>query len=65
MWARLICRGEHRAKPWSEVNANKANEIARRKVGQIAKDPRLVGSLVGPFLQGAEQWWGNRPARYR
>ena len=63
-WAERVCRGELRAQPaWPETD--KALQIARRLVGALAKDPRLVDDLATACLGGAATWWQRRPPRYR
>ena len=63
-WAERICRGELRAQPaWPA--GDKPLRIARRLVGALAKDPRLVDDLAAACLGGATTWWQRRPERYR
>lgn len=63
-WAERICRGDLRVQPaWPD--SDKALRIARRLVGALARDPRLVDDLAAACLAGAAAWWQRRPARYR
>ena len=64
-WAERICRGELRAiAAWPE-HGDKAIRIARRLVGALAKDPRLIDELAVACSHGAAAWWQRRPPRYR
>jgi hypothetical protein len=64
-WAERVCRGELRAiAVWPERD-DKAMRIARRLVGALAKDPRLIDELATACSDGAAAWWQRRPARYR
>lgn len=63
-WAERVCRGALRAKPcWPQDD--KALQIARRLVGTLAKDPRLLDQLAFACVGGAAAWWQRRPPRYR
>jgi hypothetical protein len=63
-WAERICRGELRAQPaWPE--SERALAIARRLVGALAKDSRLLDELALGCVRGAAAWWQRRPPRYR
>lgn len=64
-WAERICRGELRAQPAWPEHSDRAFEIARRLVGPLARDPRLLDDLAAACLGGAAAWWQRRPARYR
>jgi hypothetical protein len=67
-WAERICRGVLRAQPaWPEDGERgaKAIRIARRLVGPLAKDPRLLADLAAACASGAAAWWSRRPERYR
>ena len=64
-WAEGICTGELRAQPiWPEQSA-KTLTIARRLVGLLAKDPRLLDELAAACSAGAAEWWDRRPDQYR
>jgi len=59
-----VCRGEHRARPtWPDDERTLA--IARRLVGQLARDERLLDELARAAIGGAAAWWARRPERYR
>lgn len=64
-WAERICRGELRAQPAWPQHEEKTLAIARRLVGRLAEDPRLVAELAVACSAGAAAWWVRRPARYR
>ncbi|TMQ03602.1 MAG: hypothetical protein E6J90_31345 [Deltaproteobacteria bacterium] len=64
-WAERICRGELRAQAaWPEHGA-RTMRIARRLVGTLVKDPRLLDDLAAACSRGAAAWWERRPPRYR
>jgi hypothetical protein len=64
-WAERICRGElRRIADWPE-DGGKAFVIARRLVGALASDPRLLDELAVACSRGAAAWWQRRPPRYR
>ena len=64
-WAERICRGAARGvAEWPE-RTDKTLRIARRLVGPLAKDPRLLDELAIACSRGAAAWWERRPARYR
>jgi len=64
-WAERICRGDLRAqKAWPQ-HAPKTLDIARRLVGRLTQDPRLLEELAAACSKGAADWWQRRPARYR
>lgn len=63
-WAERVCRGEARRQDaWPETD--NARAIARRKVGQLTSDPRLVELFAAACMSGAAAWWAKRPAKYR
>ena len=64
-WAERICRGELRARAAWPEHGDKAIRIARRLVGALAKDPRLLDDLAAACSSGAAAWWQRRPERYR
>ena len=64
-WAERICRGPLRAQPAWPEHGEKTLRIARRLVGALAKDPRLLDELAAACSRGAAAWWQRRPARYR
>ncbi|HEY6173172.1 MAG TPA: hypothetical protein VIX73_01965 [Kofleriaceae bacterium] len=64
-WAERICRGELRAQAAWPERSEKAIRIARRLVGTLAKDPRLLDELATACSSGAAAWWQRRPERYR
>jgi hypothetical protein len=64
-WAERICRGELRARPAWPEHDDKAILIARRLVGSLAKDRRLLDELAAACSSGAAAWWQRRPERYR
>lgn len=64
-WAERICRGDRRAVEAWPTEAPRTLAIARRKVTQLAGDPRLLEALALACSQGAAAWWAGRPARYR
>jgi hypothetical protein len=64
-WAERICRGELRAQPAWPERSEKAIQIARRLVGTLATDPRLLDELAAACSSGAAAWWKRRPDRYR
>jgi hypothetical protein len=64
-WAERICRGALCAEPAWPERGEKAIQIARRLVGSLAKDPRLLEALAAACSRGAAAWWLRRPARYR
>ena len=64
-WAERICRGELRAQPAWPEHSEKAIRIARRLVGTLVKDPRLLDELAAACSSGAAAWWQRRPERYR
>jgi hypothetical protein len=64
-WAERICRGELRAgQAWPE-HEPKTLAIARRLVGALASDPRLLDGLAAACSRGAAAWWQRRPSSYR
>jgi hypothetical protein len=64
-WAERVCRGEHQARAAWPEREGRTLAIARRKVAQLARDPRLVDELAAVCSRGAAAWWDRRPARYR
>ena len=67
-WAERICRGELRAEPeWPQrgERGDKAIRIARRLVGSLAVDRRLIDQLAAACTRGAAAWSQRRPERYR
>ena len=64
-WAEHVCRGELRARPAWPEHEPKTLAIARRKVGALARDPRLLDALAAICSAAAAAWWQRRPAAYR
>lgn len=67
-WAERICRGGLKAQPAWPLHGeqgDRALRIARRLVGTLAKDPRLLDELARACSRGAAAWWLRRPERYR
>ena len=64
-WAERICRDALRANAVWPEREEKALQIARRLVGTLAKDPRLLDELAPACSRGAAAWWQRRPERYR
>ena len=65
MWAERICRGELRGREAWPTEDPKTIAIARRKVAQLARDPRLLELFAVACSEGAAAWWAGRPAKYR
>lgn len=64
-WAERVCRGEARRRETWPTEDPKTLAIARRKVAQLADDPRLLEAFAAACSQGAAAWWAQRPERYR
>jgi hypothetical protein len=64
-WAEEVARRpEYRGhERWPDDE--RAMEIARRRVRQLAADPRLRDELAVMCIAGAAAWWERRPAAYR
>lgn len=64
-WAERVARDPaHRGRA-SWPTDDRALAIARRKVANLAADPRLLEELAAACVAGAAAWWVRRPARYR
>jgi hypothetical protein len=53
---------------WREswpTHADRTLQIARRLVAPLATDVRMVEELARVCSEGAAEWWGRRPERYR
>jgi|ERR1051325_928648 hypothetical protein len=55
-WAERICRGELRAQPSWPEHDERTLLVARRLVGAVAKDPRLLRELAAACSRGASAW---------
>ena len=64
-WAERICRGDLRAQSAWPEHEPKMLVIARRLVGRLTQDPRLLAELAVACSKGAVDWRQRRPARYR
>jgi hypothetical protein len=65
VWAEQVARGRAHRGHASWPDDERALVIARRRVAQLASDPRLVEALAATCVKGAAGWWERRPARYR
>jgi hypothetical protein len=64
-WAERVCRGELRQREAWPAGEPKTLVIARRLVGALASDPRLLEELALACDAGAAAWWARRPESYR
>jgi hypothetical protein len=59
-WADDLAQTEYRNHPWP-VGSEKMRTIARAKVADIARDPKLLEMLVDELVKWAEKRWVRYP----
>jgi hypothetical protein len=62
-WVRAVANVIAVDREWPDTE--RARDIARRKLGDVATDPHLVELLADHVLEGARRWWDGELARRR
>lgn len=64
-WGERVARRVELRRYESWPEGAESLRIARRLVGALARDPRLIDELAKACVAGAAAWWRGRPDRYR
>jgi hypothetical protein len=56
-WARAVARVVPIDQPWPMTE--RMHAIARRKMDDLASDPRLLELLTDEVIEGAARWWNR------
>ena len=56
VWAMDLARRVPRTQPWPS-GSDQVNAIARTKVADLARDPKLLERLAAELAKWAARWW--------